>query len=157
MIVCDLKQWDQEKRLFAPVIQKAVEWISLNVNADTAPGKYEIDGKLMYALVQQTNTQMRSEKLAEAHRDYIDVQYLLSGEELIGAARDSGCNEVWSDELQSHDRLLYKHIENEMDINLKPNQFVIFYPSEIHRACCNVAEDKEIKKVVIKIHHSLFE
>jgi biofilm protein TabA len=155
MIISDLKHWEQDKHYHAPVIQKALEWIK-NADVNMAPGKYPIEENRMYAIIQRTETQPMSEKLAEAHQEYIDVQYLLSGEELIRVVRDSGNNEVWSDELVSHDRLLYKHLVGEMDIVLKPHMFVVFYPSDIHRACCNVNGNLEIKKAVIKIHRSLF-
>ena len=36
-------------------------------------------------------------------------------------------------------------------INLSKGEFVIFYPDDIHAPVLNVDENKEIKKVIVKI------
>src|SRR5574340_275000 len=50
------------------------------------PGKYEIDGSNIYALVQRYMTKPRENGFWEAHRRYIDIQYVVKGVELIGYA-----------------------------------------------------------------------
>jgi YhcH/YjgK/YiaL family protein len=50
------------------------------------PGTYEIDGRKVYVMVQQYDTKTREKGRWEAHRKYIDVQYIASGEEVIGWA-----------------------------------------------------------------------
>ena len=47
-------------------------------------GKYEIDGKNVFASVQEYDTKPENEKRFELHKDYIDVQYIVSGEEIMG-------------------------------------------------------------------------
>jgi biofilm protein TabA len=51
-----------------------------------AVGRYPIDGEQMFALVQSPMTQAWETGKAEFHSRYIDIQYLLEGEELIGYA-----------------------------------------------------------------------
>ena len=47
-------------------------------------GKYPIDGDNIFALVSEYKTKSEAEGKLEAHRKYIDVQYVISGEELMG-------------------------------------------------------------------------
>ena len=54
--------------------------------AEMAAGKYEIDGSNIYALVQSYETKPEEKGVWEAHRKYIDIQYLVSGTERVGYA-----------------------------------------------------------------------
>jgi biofilm protein TabA len=155
MIVSDLNNWAQEKGWFSPAIGQALEWVGREIDADTPVGKYPIDGDRMYVLVQHLTTEPKEERAAEAHREYVDIQLLLSGGELIRVAIDSGNNEVWADERESRDRLVYRNVENESDIILSPGMFAVFFPSDIHRPCCSLGENSQIRKAVVKIHLSL--
>ena len=49
-------------------------------------GKYEIDGQNIYAMVQQYHTKWQEEAVWEAHRRYIDLQYVIQGAEKLGYA-----------------------------------------------------------------------
>lgn len=49
-------------------------------------GKYEIDGEKVFAMVQRYETLVLAEPKFEAHRKYIDLQFLAAGAELIGWA-----------------------------------------------------------------------
>lgn len=50
-------------------------------------GRYPIDGDRVYAMVQRYDTAPAAEPRFEAHREFIDVQYLLRGSEVIGWAQ----------------------------------------------------------------------
>ena len=50
------------------------------------PGRYEIDGSNIYALMQNYETKPKENGFWEAHRHYIDIQYIIKGTELIGYA-----------------------------------------------------------------------
>jgi biofilm protein TabA len=155
MIISDLIHWEQEKGWFSPAIKQALEWVKKEINQDTPVGKYPIIGDQMFVLVQHLTTEPKEDRVSEVHRDYIDIQLLLSGDELIRIARDMGNNEVWADELENRDRLVYKQVENESDLVLSPGMFAVFFPSDIHRPCCSIGESKQIRKAVVKIHLSL--
>jgi len=49
-------------------------------------GKYEIDGDNAFALVSEYKTKDELDGKLEAHRKYIDIQFLAKGTELIGYA-----------------------------------------------------------------------
>ena len=48
------------------------------------PGVYEIQGKDIYAQVFDAETGSVEEKRPESHKNYLDVQFLASGEEKLG-------------------------------------------------------------------------
>ena len=50
------------------------------------PGKYEIDGENIFALVSEYETRGKESSQFEAHRKYVDLQYMIGGEEWVGYA-----------------------------------------------------------------------
>ena len=48
------------------------------------PGVYEIEGKDIYAQVFDAETGSVEEKRPDSHKNYLDVQFLASGEEKLG-------------------------------------------------------------------------
>ena len=57
------------------------------------PGRYEGDGDDLYFMVQSYQTKEQNDT-PEAHEKYIDIQYMLSGEELIGVGALSEMTEM---------------------------------------------------------------
>lgn len=158
MILGDLKHWAREKQAFHPVIQRAVEYIRGTDLANNEPGTYEMEGRDMFAIVQAGVTAPKAERKSEQHAKYIDIQYLVSGEEeVIMVARPSERNRKIVDELDTEkDYALYDDVENEMDICLKPGMFVVLFPDDLHRPNCSRTEQgADICKVVIKINKAL--
>ncbi|ANY66121.1 hypothetical protein BBD42_06355 [Paenibacillus sp. BIHB 4019] len=156
MIISDLRSWEQEPG-WLPPFRQALAWLEQEVTEDTPAGKYEIDGERLFVLVQHVETRPAEEQLAESHKQYIDIQLLLKGRELIRVARDNGEAVVTADELDSRDRLSYKDVSDESDIVLTPGMFAVFFPYDIHRPCCSVEAEMTIRKAVVKLHVSLFE
>ena len=52
--------------------------------AKLADGKYEINGDHVFALVQRVPGRKATEGELEGHRKYIDIQYVISGNESMG-------------------------------------------------------------------------
>lgn len=156
MIVSDLKHWRQETGWITPPVRKALEWLEREVTEETPPGRYDIDGDRMYVLVQHLETEPEERRLAEAHRRYADIQLLLSGQELILAARDDESNEIVSDELEPKDKLVFRAVNRESRFVLYPGMFAVFFPMDIHRPCCSPGEQAGIRKAVVKIDLDLF-
>jgi biofilm protein TabA len=85
MIVTELKHIDQQAEL--PIaLRKAIEFLRLHDIRDLPDGTVAIDGQRVYAMVQRYETMQTNTPKFECHRTYIDVQYIVSGEEVIGWA-----------------------------------------------------------------------
>lgn len=157
MIISDIKHWEQEKTTFSPIVQKAIDFIQDNDLAQMEIGKYEILGEDMFALVQEVTTVIRSERKSEGHAKYVDIHYLIEGEEeVIVAARKSDHNVPFENYLAEKDYALYEDVQDEMDIILKPGMFAVLFPADLHRPACSNSGHLKLKKVVFKIDLKLF-
>ena len=137
-----------------PVLQQALTLaVAANLQEKT-PGRYELQGDNIFMNVMQFATQSPEQKKAELHREYIDIQVLLSGEErILFGMTDSArqCEEMHGED----DYQLCSQIADEQAMVLKPGRFVIFMPGEPHKPGCVVQAPMDIKKVVIKVRASL--
>lgn len=113
-----------------------------------APGKYPIDGDNVYAAVTEDSTKDYDKSKWESHRKYIDLQYVISGEEKIGVApvADVKVTEPYNAEKDvahySGPGKLYE---------AKPGTFFIFFPGTAHRPNITTGGNKPDHKIVIKI------
>jgi biofilm protein TabA len=151
MIYGELKNIDLEFKAFSPVIRKALRYLQTTDFAALAPGNYEIDGTKIYASVADNETKPKEERLAEAHAKYVDIQYLASGEEIIGCSFLTERNEVLEDRLAEKDVIFYKNVINELDCELTPAVYAILFPGDIHRPGCAKGASGRVRKVVVKI------
>lgn len=151
MIFGYLKQWNQQKHLYAPTIQKALDWLQ-TTNLESLPtGRHLIEGERMYAMINEYMTEPKEKRQAEAHRKYVDVQYVAAGEERIGIAPLVTDCAVLEDKLVEKDVIFYANPADEIELCLKPGMFAVLFPWEVHRPNCAVGKPGPVRKVVIKI------
>ena len=62
---------------------KAVDFLQNTDLENLAPGKYEIDGRNVYANVTEYTTIPWEEAKYESHHDYTDIQYMITGTETM--------------------------------------------------------------------------
>jgi biofilm protein TabA len=130
---------------------KAFAFMKNNDLNKIAKGKYPIDGDNVYASVTTDSTKDYNKTNWESHRKYIDIQYVIDGEELIGVypvAKATVTREY--DEKReaanySADGKLY---------TAKPGTFFIFFPSDAHRPNITPGGNKVDKKIVIKVRYA---
>ncbi|MEZ3139798.1 N-acetylneuraminate anomerase [Citrobacter braakii] len=137
-----------------PVLQQALTLAVAANPQEKTPGRYELQGDNIFMNVMQFATQSPEQKKAELHREYIDIQVLLSGEErILFGMTDSArqCEEMHVED----DYQLCSQIADEQAMVLKQGRFVIFMPGEPHKPGCVVKAPMDIKKVVIKVRASL--
>ena len=151
MIAGYLKLWDKEKHLYAPTIQKALAWLQTTELASLPTGRQPIDGDLMYAMVSEYMTEPKEKRRAEAHHKYVDVQYMVAGEEKIGVAPLVAGYEVVEDKLAEKDAIFYAGLQDEVELGLKAGMFAVLFPWEVHRPNCAAGEPAKVRKVVMKI------
>jgi len=85
MIVIDLKYIEHQVQL-TPGLKKALAFLRRQDLNSLPDGKVEIDGDRVYAIIQRYETIRTDSPRFEFHRKYIDVQFIVSGEETIGWA-----------------------------------------------------------------------
>ncbi len=129
-------------------IAKALEYIKTTNFDAIASGQYAIEGEEIFAIINEYQTKDKSDCEAEAHRKYIDVQYMIKGTELFGYAPLT-IQLPYTDYNEQTDLAVYK--EELSYLHLDAGMFIIFFPSDIHQPEVRAFEPIWVKKVVVKI------
>lgn len=156
MILSSLSSWEYDRKIEHPVIVEAIEELQNIIKDHSAPGRVEIRGNEMYAIVMELDAKSLDEQVAETHESYIDIQYLIDGEETMGWSPLCEGIEVLKPYDSEVDLTLYHPQSDEILLPMKPGMFVVFFPHDIHRPGMGTKSTK-IKKVVIKIHVGLLD
>lgn len=112
--------------------------------------RYDIDGDNLYASVMEYVTKNEEDAKYEAHRKYIDIQYVISGAEVMGVAPLSALKEVTEPYDGSKD-VGFMTVNDAKLYNATPDRFFIFFPSDIHRPGVKVNQNSQVKKIVVKV------
>ncbi len=112
------------------------------------PGRYEIHGNDVFALVSEYDSKKPEDCRLEAHQVYSDIQYLVSGSERIGFESLNGQTELSSYNSEK-DIVFYKGEGN--PFLLQSGMIAVFFPHDVHRPCIQVAGPEKVKKVVVKV------
>lgn len=151
MIFGNIDYLQKDQAVYPAVLIKALRYLKETDFSQMAPGRYEIDGARMFALVQEYQSAPKAEKKPEAHAKYIDIQYIAAGIERIGYAPYDAEDEVLENLLESRDLIFYKTVRGEMDLLLRTGNYAIFFPDDVHRPGCMAENGSRVRKVVLKI------
>ena len=131
-----------------PLFAEAFEYIkSVNLNG-IDEGNYEIRNGLK-AIVSDKKGKSLSESIEkfECHNKHIDIQLCINGREQIGWKPRERCLYQKDDYDVAKDVIFYED-EPDTYFQLTQNQFVIFFPEDVHAPMIG---DAMIKKMVIKV------
>jgi YhcH/YjgK/YiaL family protein len=126
----------------------AFDYLARTNFADVAPGRHEIDGERVSALVQCYDTRPREQGVWEVHRRHIDVQYVAAGSECMGYAplRSLAVTEPYAPEKDCE--LL---AGNGDFLTASAGMFAVFFPGDAHMPCLACADPQPVTKVVVKV------
>ncbi|HNW43692.1 MAG TPA: YhcH/YjgK/YiaL family protein [Elusimicrobiales bacterium] len=151
MIVAALKDLAGRPGL-EPGINKALDWLRRGDPAALADGKYEIDGEKLFALVQRYTTAAAPEAPKfEAHRKYIDVQFIAQGMEAIGCAPLPllTVTEAYNEE---KDFCFGTVVAGDWSsLILAAGELAIFYPADAHAPKLAAGAACAVTKIVVKV------
>jgi biofilm protein TabA len=118
------------------------------IDVNTIPaGKYEIDGKRVFALVQQYNTRRIEDSEWESHRRYIDLQYVVTGVEKFGYANLNNMQQGQYDAAED-----FLPLNGNGDIfTLREKCFILLLPEDAHMPGISAGVPAPVKKIIIKI------
>lgn len=111
-------------------------------------GKYEIEGKEVYAVVSEYNSKNPEDAKWEAHQKYADVQYVVSGIEKMGFGPLTSF-EV-KDVYNAEKDVVFLKGSGDY-VTVKPGMFAVFFPHDAHQPGVAVDENVPVKKVVVKV------
>ena len=104
-----------------------------------------------YILSSYSTIENCDEKRAEAHRKYIDIQCIISGEEKIGYADYSNTKIIYKAYDEINDSELFTIVKNETFFVLRENMYAVFFPGDIHRPGIKNVKINRVRKVIFKI------
>jgi len=112
-------------------------------------GKYPLKGDGAVAIVSDYQTKRTEDAKWESHRKFIDLQYVISGEEKIGllSLQKAQYSTGYQDE---KDVILFDEQDGDYYV-ANPDVCFLFFPEDVHRPCIRIGDSKPVKKLVIKI------
>ncbi len=142
-----------------PGLAMALKYVEAMKAAGFSEQTVELDGRQVYAMHQAYVTESAEGRQYEAHRRYIDVQYIVEGEEVIQAAELS-CLESRSSYDAEKDVQWFMPGSGKGSgkdsgainmIHLKAGQFAVFFPQDAHMPKLATRSPGPVKKIVVKV------
>lgn len=146
MIFDTLKNVDNYKGLGR--VYDALKFLSETDFSKIELGRYELDGDNIFYMVQSYDTDP-DKTISEAHKKYIDIQYMVEGEEIIGVADISEDKELT--EAKEENDVWFYDCKTE-PLVLSTGKYMVLYPNDLH--CPGVATNRTAltcRKVVVKV------
>ncbi|MEF3303129.1 YhcH/YjgK/YiaL family protein [Paenibacillus sp. GYB003] len=132
-----------------PRIKQAVEFLNAHDLKQLAPGKYDIDGDRLFALVQHYDTKPKADGVWEAHRKYADIQIVAEGAETMGHAPIGQAKETTA---YKNDADYALFAAEGHFFTLSEGYFAFFAPQDVHMPCVAVNDaPAPVKKIVVKV------
>ncbi|MBN1186013.1 MAG: YhcH/YjgK/YiaL family protein [Bacteroidales bacterium] len=126
---------------------KALNFLKETDLKKMATGKHIIDGDNIFASVSEYEPKDIENCKVEAHKRYIDVQYMISGDEKMGylPLANQIPVQVYNEE---KDCVFYKEVTSL--VTVEEGMFAIFFPGDLHQPSVRNSSAK-VKKVVVKV------
>lgn len=136
-------------RTLHPSFLRAFEWLAAYDHA-TPEGRYEIGGHDLIAIVSRYETAPAAAKKWETHRLNGDIQFMVSGSELVGYA-ERRILSVRTPYNAEKDAEFYEPPTVTVSrFNLTAGFFAVFFPEDAHQPGVMEETPGEVHKVVIK-------
>ena len=150
MIVTDLNNIDHQLAM-TPALRRAIYFLRQSDTKKLPEGRCDIDGELVFALIQCYETGTTDTPKFEYHRKYIDVQFIASGREVIGWAPSERMHIT-----QAYDAdrdICFGTIETGTwtPVHLQAGQLAILWPEDGHAPKLAAGAPSPVLKIVVKV------
>jgi YhcH/YjgK/YiaL family protein len=130
-----------------PRIARGFEFLATSDPGSLPTGRHEIDGDRVFALVSDYEPKPLSMGKWEAHRRYLDLQYVAKGVERFGV--------VPAGRLSAGEYIPEKDITwltgSGDYVTLSAGQFVIVWPGDAHMPGLDAGVPGTVRKIVVKV------
>lgn len=147
-MILTTKKYRQQQLIDEDILQLIDSFISNHDLNRLELGKHIIEGDRVYANVMEYQTKPMEECMWEAHQKYLDVHYLVRGEEIIYVANISNMQQEMYSEEGDYYRL---NGSPEHQVCLKPGEYLTFSTEDAHMTGCCYNNRLSVKKIVFKI------
>lgn len=129
--------------------ENALKYIQNNELLDVENGTYQISGDDVYIIVQDYTSKKQECAKFEAHKKYIDIQYVIKGQERLGYSNidnfEPDC------EYDENKDLVFGNVKSGSMVLAQAGDFVVFTPEDAHMPSVCVDRPYYVKKAVVKI------
>lgn len=146
MILSSLSQSSRYASLH-PLFQSAFDYIRDTDLFALVPGRYNIVGDDLIAIVELVSGKTKERARLEAHRRYIDIQLVLEGDEQMGWKPLADCLNPVGEHSDERD-IRFFHDAPASYVPVPPDHFCIFFPEDAHAP---LVGGGQIRKVIFKI------
>lgn len=112
------------------------------------PGCHEIDGERFFVNIVEYETTDAENRFWEAHKKYLDIHYMICGDEQIDL------NFIQNMDLKEYvekDDFLPMDGDKNANVILHDGDFLVCYPCDAHRTAVAVDKPEKIKKAIFKV------
>ncbi len=133
-----------------PVHWKQAFQFLKTANLNALPlGKQYLEGDHLNISVAEYIPKPKKETRYESHKKYIDIQYVIRGEELMGMTTLDKA-EVVEPYNEENDIAFYDY-DGGNYIKATPANFLVFFPEDAHRPSITTGDTTMVKKIVVKV------
>ena len=129
---------------------KAFKFLKSNDLTKLELKRYDIDDDNLYATVSEYTTKNEETTNFEAHRKYIDIQYVISGKEIMNIAPIATVKDVITPYDETKD-IEFVTVAKKVNYVATKDNFFIFFPDDAHRPGLKVEVNLPVRKIVIKL------
>ena len=152
MIIGNMKEAASGFGRYPEAVREALEFLRSHDFTTMEDGKYPIHGEDSVAILQRYETREPDSGKPEAHRRYVDVQYIVSGREEMGWCPMSPELKVCDPYDQEKDIVFFDNLIPISGFELAAGDFAVLYPTDVHRPCGSPeGGPQQVTKVVVKI------
>jgi YhcH/YjgK/YiaL family protein len=146
----NIRMFAEQNIMNAPAWEAAYKFLKETDLETIPPGRYELDKNGTYATVSEYVTKDADTAFFEAHRKYVDIQYVSKGQEYIGITTLEGIDSVKLEYDEEKDIMFFSKAD-EAKILADKRNFLVFFPSDGHMPCIKVDKNDIVRKIVIKV------
>jgi biofilm protein TabA len=132
-------------------LEPAFEYLTKLDVAAIAPGRTPIVGDEVYAVASKYTTKAVETARFEAHRKFMDVQYVVSGQETMGFLGTVAGLTVVEPYKEEKDVELYAVPSSYSSLAVHTGEVALFRPGQGHMPNCHLDGPHDVVKVVVKV------
>jgi biofilm protein TabA len=137
-------------KALSPRIPRALDYLAEQSVYGFEEKRVELDGEDLFVLFQTYGSETFAAHRYESHRNYIDIQYILGGTEIIRVAHIDDLKVV-QEYNPEKDIMFYEATDDGVDVKLKAGDFLILYPHDGHMPKLAWNSPETVNKIVAKI------
>jgi biofilm protein TabA len=134
-----------------PPFRLAIDFLYRKDLLELPDGNIPLDGTRVFAILQRYRTAHLDAPKFEYHRKYIDLQYILAGEEVIGWAPASEMTASFDYDEQQDICFGLMERGKWSPLRLRAGQLGVFWPEDAHAPRLAAGQPVLVRKIVVKV------